>query len=108
MKPGLKTCTTGAASSAGSGFRVSIMTIYFNSENIGYASPENWLTVPPMVYNQFQPRMNCTNSESYKRAISTVVAHFLHTEGVTGSNPVSPIPVTAKVSVASENDLKPH
>jgi hypothetical protein len=25
------------------------------------------------------------------RAISTVVAHFLHTEGVTGSNPVSPI-----------------
>ena len=25
------------------------------------------------------------------RAISTVVAHFLHTEGVTGSNPVLPI-----------------
>ena len=25
------------------------------------------------------------------RAISTVVAHFLHTEGVTGSNPVSPM-----------------
>lgn len=25
------------------------------------------------------------------RAISTGVAHFLHTEGVTGSNPVSPI-----------------
>jgi len=25
------------------------------------------------------------------RAISTAVAHFLHTEGVTGSNPVSPI-----------------
>lgn len=28
-------------------------------------------------------------------AISTVVAHFLHTEGVTGSNPVSPIRVSA-------------
>ncbi len=28
---------------------------------------------------------------SYLRAISTVVAHFLHTEGVTGSNPVLPI-----------------
>ena len=27
----------------------------------------------------------------YLRAISTVVAHFLHTEGVTGSNPVLPI-----------------
>ena len=26
-----------------------------------------------------------------KWAISTAVAHFLHTEGVTGSNPVSPI-----------------
>ena len=25
------------------------------------------------------------------RAISTAVAHFLHTEGVTGSNPVSPM-----------------
>ena len=29
--------------------------------------------------------------DSYLRAISTVVAHFLHTEGVTGSNPVLPI-----------------
>ena len=27
----------------------------------------------------------------YSWAISTVVAHFLHTEGVTGSSPVSPI-----------------
>ena len=27
----------------------------------------------------------------HNRAISTAVAHFLHTEGVTGSNPVSPI-----------------
>ena|GEM_PF-3502429 len=32
----------------------------------------------------------CYNEEPW--AISTVVAHFLHTEGVTGSNPVSPIP----------------
>jgi hypothetical protein len=32
------------------------------------------------------------------RAISTVVAHFLHTEGVTGSNPVSPI---CRISVHS-------
>ena len=30
------------------------------------------------------------------RAISTVVAHFLHTEGVTGSNPVSPIDMSIK------------
>jgi hypothetical protein len=30
-------------------------------------------------------------SDQRKRAISTAVAHFLHTEGVTGSNPVSPI-----------------
>ena len=30
-------------------------------------------------------------SDERTRAISTVVAHFLHTEGVTGSNPVSPI-----------------
>ena len=29
-------------------------------------------------------------------AISTAVAHFLHTEGVTGSNPVSPIPTGKK------------
>lgn len=29
--------------------------------------------------------------DDYLRAISTVVAHFLHTEGVTGSNPVLPI-----------------
>ena len=29
--------------------------------------------------------------DSYLRAISTVVAHFLHTEGVGGSNPSLPI-----------------
>ena len=28
---------------------------------------------------------------NYLRAISTVVAHFLHTEGVAGSNPALPI-----------------
>ena len=32
----------------------------------------------------------------YSRAISTGVAHFLHTEGVTGSNPVSPILIKPK------------
>ena len=31
------------------------------------------------------------NGRSRSWAISTAVAHFLHTEGVTGSNPVSPI-----------------
>ena len=31
------------------------------------------------------------NIDQSDRAISTGVAHFLHTEGVTGSNPVSPI-----------------
>ncbi len=40
------------------------------------------------------------------RAISTVVAHFLHTEGVTGSNPVSPITPSTKLSKADRMSLQ--
>ena len=51
-------------------------------------NPQNVYALIGLLYFEIY-RSLCYIRQNW--AISTVVAHFLHTEGVTGSSPVSPI-----------------
>lgn len=47
-------------------------------------------------------RVQISSSPPFFRAIGSVGEHFVHTEGVTGSNPVSPTILKARVSPSSK------